>query len=292
MHSHRLPAASATTQRSFQRLEESKGSLRNYKLGQHIGRGAFSTVRLATFVPTNEPVAIKSYDKLKLTDLNKRAGIRREVKILQKLDHPNTIKMLEFLETSKELSIVMEYIGMHSLQTHLKKRGVPRLAEAEAKPIFRQVVDGLAYCHSKRITHRDIKPENLILNQDRQVKIIDFGFATCMKQGTKNRLYCGTPSYMAPEIVSRKEYLGPPADVWALGVLLFVLLSGSHPFRGASDRELHRSILKGEFVVPAGLSRGAADLISKLLRANPQTRPTCEDILQDHWLQFDSSLEV
>ncbi len=105
--------------------------------------------------------------------------------------------------------------------------------EIEAKYLFKQVVSALYYCHQRNVTHRDIKLENILLNEAKtQVKLIDFGFSTCIPNDKKIKLFCGTPSYMAPEIVSKKEYCGPPADVWALGVLLFALLCGRFPFRG------------------------------------------------------------
>jgi len=100
------------------------------------------------------------------------------------------------------------------------------LQEDDAQKIIRQIVEGLKYCHSRCITHRDIKLENLLLNEENNIKIIDYGFSTCIPNDKKIKIFCGTPSYMAPEIVLKKEYCGPPADIWAIGVLMFTILTG------------------------------------------------------------------
>jgi serine/threonine protein kinase len=119
--------------------------------------------------------------------------------------------------------------------------------EVEAKFLFKQVISAIHYCHSRCITHRDIKLENILLNDKKdKVKLIDFGFSTCIPNDKKVKLFCGTPSYMAPEIVSKKDYTGPPADVWALGVLYYALLCGKFPFKGSNDKELYKRICKNE----------------------------------------------
>jgi serine/threonine protein kinase len=115
------------------------------------------------------------------------------------------------------------------------------------------VVEGIRYCHNRSITHRDIKLENLLLDDDKNVKIIDFGFSTCIPNDKRVKIFCGTPSYMAPEIVNKTEYCGPPADVWALGVLLFTMLCGCFPYRGATDAELYGKISSSDYKIPSDL---------------------------------------
>jgi serine/threonine protein kinase len=126
--------------------------------------------------------------------------------------------------------LVMEYVRGGSLHFYLKQHLNRRLPEEEAKRIFKQVVEGIRYLHNRCITHRDIKLENLLLDDDNNIRIIDFGFSTCIPIERKVKMFCGTPSYMAPEIVNKTEYCGPPADIWALGVLLFTLLCGTFPY--------------------------------------------------------------
>jgi MAP/microtubule affinity-regulating kinase len=127
----------------------------------------------------------------------------------------------------------MEHVSGGSLHGYLKSKPSRQMAEPEAKYLFKQVLQAINYCHSRCITHRDIKLENILLNEEKNhVKLIDFGFSTCIPVEKKVKLFCGTPSYMAPEIVSKREYLGPPADVWALGILFYALLCGKFPFKG------------------------------------------------------------
>jgi MAP/microtubule affinity-regulating kinase len=111
-------------------------------------------------------------------------------------------------------------------------------------------MSALSYCHSKCITHRDIKLENVLLDENKDVKLIDFGFSTCIPKDIKINIFCGTPSYMAPEIVKKTEYAGPPADIWASAVLLYALLNGCFPYRGATDAELYRKICRGTYAMP------------------------------------------
>ena len=145
-------------------------------------------------------------------------------------------------------------------------------------------MSGISYCHSSNIIHRDIKLENILLDSSNNVKIIDFGFATVNTPGSKSRLFCGTPSYMAPEIVGKRENPGPGADVWALGVLLFVMLTGVFPFKSASDRELYRLIMKGSFEFTVPVSPSAKNLIKKMLQIDLRKRPSCSQILNDPWV--------
>ena len=140
---------------------------------------------------------------------------------MQQLNHSNILKLYEFIETEEFLYLILEYISGCSLQEYIKKKPERRLDEADACRIFFQIVQALEYCHSKNVAHRDIKLENILLDSVNNIKLIDFGFSTNYPTGQKTKTFCGTPSYMAPEIVSRIEYSGPPVDIWACGVLLF-----------------------------------------------------------------------
>ena len=172
----------------------------------------------------------------------------------------------------------MEYAGHSSLHSYLKNKSGRKLKEDEGKYIFKQVVEGISYLHSKNVIHRDIKLENLLLDDNKILKIIDFGFSVCVKKEQKINNFCGTPTYMAPEIVSKKEYFGAPVDVWALGVLLYVLLCGTFPFKAQEEKELYKKIIKGTFDFPHHLSYGAKNLISKLLMYNPFDRLESKDV--------------
>jgi serine/threonine protein kinase len=162
------------------------------------------------------------------------------------------------------------------------------LPEEEAKRVFKQCVEGIRYCHTRAITHRDIKLENLLLDDEKNVKVIDFGFSTCIPNDKKVKIFCGTPSYMAPEIVNKTEYCGPPADIWALGVLLFTILCGQFPYRGQTDQELYTKISNSDYKIPSDvyhtLSQEAIDLIASLFSTQAEKRPTAKELLQLPWL--------
>ena len=125
----------------------------------------------------------------------------------------------------------MEFIGTTSLNNYIKSKSEKSLIDEEVRFIFKQVCQAVNYCHSKNIVHRDIKMENILIDEQRQIKLIDFGFSVQISLDNKLNIYCGTPSYMAPEIHSRKDYYGPPVDVWALGVMLFAMSCGRFPFK-------------------------------------------------------------
>jgi serine/threonine protein kinase len=172
----------------------------------------------------------------------------------------------------------MEYIGSDSLHAYLKSKANRRLEEAEAKKIYSQVCKGMAYCHSKNIVHRDLKLENIMVDSGKNVKIIDFGFSIVISNDKTLNIFCGTPSYMAPEIVSKKNYKGQATDTWALGILLFTLLCGHFPFRGFDDRDLFSKIKRGKFEVPSHVSDAGRHLLQRILKVNPEDRPTIDEV--------------
>lgn len=218
-------------------------NLDNYIIGKRIGQGAYAVVRLGLHKELNQKIAVKIYEKLKLIEPNRKKSVKREMKIMEKLDHPNIAKLYEAFESPKQVFLIMEYVNGGSLHGYLKMKPNRQMPELEAKFLWRQVVQAIYYCHQRNVTHRDIKLENILLDETKTVaKLIDFGFSTCIPHERKVKIFCGTPSYMAPEIVSKIEYSGPPADIWALGVLLFALLCGKFPFRGQNDKELYTNI--------------------------------------------------
>ena len=132
---------------------------------------------------------------------------------------------------------------MTSLHSYLKSKPNRKLDEIEVKRLYKALVEGINYCHTKNIVHRDIKMENILIDDNKKVKIIDFGFSVISEPDKKLNIFCGTPSYMAPEIVSKINYKGLPADIWALGILLFALLTGTFPFRGNKSIIYNRNLI-------------------------------------------------
>jgi len=149
--------------------------------------------------------------------------------LLKKVRHTNAIRLLEVFESPSALMMVMEFAGKGDLLQHVKRK--KRLAEPEARGIFRQVVYGLAHCHCRSVLHRDIKLDNILIDKTGAVKLCDFGVSRVVKQGQLITEQCGTPAYIAPEILGEDGYEGFFADLWSLGVLLYAMLCGTVPFK-------------------------------------------------------------
>jgi len=259
-------------------------TVEDYIIGKQIGQGAYATVCFGLHKETSRKVAIKIYEKYKLLDPQRRKSVRCEIRLMERLRHPNIVIFHEALDTSKQIYLVMDFVGGGSMHHFLKKRPGRRLEDQVAKRLFYQVCQGIKYLHDRHIVHRDVKLENLLLDEAGTVKIIDFGFSTIVPPGKKLKIFCGTPSYMSPEIVSRKEYPGFCADIWAMGVLLYALLCGSFPFRGQNDRDLYRKIVRGVFQIPEHVGSEARNLLNRVLTTDMARRPAVDDVLNDQWL--------
>ena len=207
----------------------------------------------------------------------------QEVYLLKKIKHSNVIRLLEVFESSKHLLMVMEYAGGGDLLRLIKRKG--RLQESDAKFIFKQIVYGLAHIHCRSVIHRDIKLDNILLDCEKGVKICDFGVSKIIKKGQVIQEQCGTPAYLAPEIIIDKGYEGFFVDIWSLGVLLYAMLCGTVPFKAQNLEDLHKLILKGEFTFPLELSPEAQAVIRGMIKLNPRDRLTIPQILGHGWLK-------
>ena len=214
----------------------------------------------------------------------KKRYVKHEIQIIKMLHHPNIVRIFETIEDSNYLYLVFEYIKGGSLFEYLNSRPHKKLDEGEVKRIFRQIVSTVQYCHKQNVAHRDLKLENILLDEKHNVKIIDFGFAVIVNTVCKLDLVCGTTLYMAPEIVNHKDYWGPPVDVWSLGVILYVMLSGRFPFTGSNSATINKNIVKGSYIMPREISTSAQNLIAKLLSIDPENRPKCDEIMRDRFL--------
>ncbi|KAF5828215.1 hypothetical protein DUNSADRAFT_18019 [Dunaliella salina] len=264
--------------------EEHSAALPGYTVGKVIGEGGFCQVRLAVHHLSKRKVAIKVINKSKLTDVNEAKRIQREIRVMLHLTHECIIKLFEVVDSADTLYLVMEHAPNQSLLDYVRAR--KRLVEGKAAIFLKQIVAGLQYCHSREVVHRDVKLENILLGADGNMKIIDFGLSAFFVPGKRLRVHCGSPSYAAPEIVSRKHYDGPPVDVWSLGVVLFACLAGHLPFHSSSGnkQELCQKIIDGKFSMPAYLSPAAKDLLTRMLTVDPDKRATFEQVLAHPWV--------
>ena len=211
-------------------------------------------------------------------------GIQSEIKIMEDVSHPRIARLYEAVETPKRVHLIMECLEGGNLCSYVKSKR--RLSEEESKKIFFQLVQAVDHLHQQCIIHRDIKLENVLFDTNKDIKLIDFGFSTVSPDGKKLRVFCGTPSYMAPEIVRRTEYAGKPVDMWGLGILLYALLCGCFPFRAKSYPDLYRRIARGSFTIPDELSSPVRDLIRQLLTVDPLCRITSSNVLKHPWLHI------
>jgi serine/threonine protein kinase len=253
-----------------------------YTIGKVVGVGSFAKVRLGWHKLTGQAIAIKTYEKSKMKDASHLRRVQQEIKVMEKLNHPRLIRLFETLESPKRIHLIMEFVSAGNLCSYVKRRR--RLPEEEARKIFHQICIALDYMHECEIIHRDVKLENVLLDKDGNSKLIDFGFSVFSKDKKALKVFCGTPSYMAPEIVRRIEYDGKPIDAWSLGVVLYALVCGCFPFSAKSYPELYKKIMRGQFKMPDALSHSLKDLISSLLTLEPRKRCTVSAAKNHPWV--------
>ncbi|KAL0370839.1 UNVERIFIED_CONTAM: CBL-interacting serine/threonine-protein kinase [Sesamum angustifolium] len=226
-----------------------------YEIGKLLGCGAFAKVYHAREIATGESVAVKVIQKSRLNnDANLMANIEREISIMSRLRHPQHRQAL---------------------------RG-------QSRKYFQQLISAVSYCHARGIYHRDLKPENLLLDENEDLKVSDFGLSALTDQVQADGLLhtlCGTPAYVAPELLAKRGYDGAKIDVWSCGVILFVLTAGYLPFNDQNLMKLYKKIYRGEFRYPKWMSPSLKRFLSRLLDTNPETRITIDEIKRDPWFK-------
>ena len=262
--------------------EYPKTKLSFYKFGRLIGRGAFGKVNIGLHVLTGKIVAIKSFNKKKLHTESPKSKIYHEVNLMKNLRHSSIVKILETLETEKYIFIIMEHIAGGDLLSFIKKR--TKLTEKTSKIIFKQLIKSIKYLHMHNIVHRDIKLDNILIDLNSSIKLCDFGISRRIKKGELLKDQCGTPAYIAPEILSNEPYEGYPVDLWSSGVVLYAMLTGLLPFKANCLRELHELIIKGQYPEMVGVSEDVKNLVRGLLEVNPKKRLTADAVLEHPWL--------
>ena len=259
-----------------------------YKFGRVIGKGAFGKVNIGLHILTGRIVAIKSFNKTKFTDQKSKNKIMNEIEIMKNLKHFSVVKLLDTIETEKYILLVMENVLGGDLLSFIKKRN--KLPEKTAKFIFKQLLQSLKYIHNKNIVHRDIKLDNILIDLNNNIKLCDFGVGKYISDNHE-LLYdqCGTPAYIAPEVVAGEGYEGFPVDLWSSGVVLYSLLMGSIPFKAQNINELQGLIMSGNYKKTTGISKNANDLLNKLLEINPKKRINVEEALNHPWFSDNNN---
>ncbi|GAA5926949.1 hypothetical protein JCM3775_007087 [Rhodotorula graminis] len=255
-----------------------------YEILSTLGTGSFGKVKLARHVKTGLKVALKFISKRKISTAEMSNRVHREIQYLSLLRHPHIIKLYDVISTPSDIVMVIEYLS-GELFDYIVRRG--KMPEDEARRFFQQIMSALDYCHSHNIVHRDLKPENLLLDENLNVKIADFGLSNIMRDGDFLKTSCGSPNYAAPEVISGKLYAGPEIDIWSCGVILYVMLCGRLPFDDDHIPLLFKKINGGIFSLPPFLSAEARSLLSRMLTVDSNKRIKLHELRQLPWFQKD-----
>lgn len=270
-------------------MEKKERIVKNYQLLEEIGVGAFSHVFKAVNLSTNEFVAIKRITKT----LNRRAellSVNREIGVMKAANHPMICKLYDCIEDEQHIYIVMELAAGKTLLKYINSRG--RLKEEETKKLFAQLLDIVDYLHTLNIVHRDLKVENVMIDENGNMKLIDFGFS-CMISDEDPLMdtWCGTRQYVAPEMLHQKSY-SKAVDIWSMGVILFGMFAGRLPFQSQDANVLATDIMENEPRYPRDITPGLLDLLQKMLTKDPDMRITIKEISEHPWVKdvFDPLL--
>lgn len=257
---------------------------------EKIGFGGFATVHKGFDQLNNSLVAIKEVDRTQYLPAD--SSLEREVYILSEVDHSNILKLICTYVTPLKVFIVTELAAGGELLERIVEQG--KFSEKDARSVIRQVLKGVEYLHMRKVVHRDLKLENILLSDQTPqaiVKIADFGLARFFADNSELRTVCGSPLYVAPEILDigmSSETYTPAVDMWSVGVILFILLSGNSPFENEDEQILFEKIRSGDYSMDDCLwdyiSAGAKDCVRALLVVNTTERMTITEALRHPWI--------
>uniref|UniRef100_A0A669B3H0 Calcium/calmodulin dependent protein kinase I n=1 Tax=Oreochromis niloticus TaxID=8128 RepID=A0A669B3H0_ORENI len=256
-------------------------------------KGAFSEVVLAEEKRTQKLVAVKCIPKKALE--GKENSIENEIAVLHKIKHTNIVSLEDIFESKSHLYLVMQLVSGGELFDRIIEKGF--YTEKDASKLIQQILDAVKYLHDMGIVHRDLKPENLLyysMDEDSKIMISDFGLSKIEGSGSVMSTACGTPGYVAPEVLAQKPY-SKAVDCWSIGVIAYILLCGYPPFYDENDAKLFEQILKAEYEFDSpywdDISDSAKDFIVHLMEKDPSIRYTCEQALQHPWIAGDTALD-
>ena len=254
---------------------------------EELGKGAYAVVHKCKRKSDGKELAVKICDRTKLSG-EEEEGLQDEISILKALDHGNIVKLYDVFEEMDKYYLVMEMCNGGELFDRIVLK--QKYNEKEARDLIKILLEAIKYIHDNRVVHRDLKPENLLLeskNDDANVKIADFGFAQRLEDNQLLKDQCGTPGYVAPEIIRMKLY-DTKVDMWSIGVISYIILAGYPPFYSEDQKKLFRKIKNGEYVFHSphwdDVSQDAKDYISGLLTVNPASRLSADDALKHPWI--------
>lgn len=267
----------------MENIEFQKGTnIGSYQIQQTIGSGAFSTVVLVKNIKTGQYYACKIIPFQKLYQMNMMERFECEIRVMQQLHHPNIVQFSDLIKDKDYCYIIMEFCSNGELLKYILDYG--KLSEDQARPIIIQVLQALDYIHRMHITHRDLKPENILIDSRGNVKISDFGLSRFFSDNYLVKTPCGSPCYASPECLSGYQYNGSTTDLWSLGVIFFVMVTGKLPWTCCNKIELYHQICSGDYTIPDYISKPCASLIRGLLTVSPNHRLTAQQALAHPWV--------
>ena len=259
---------------------EHEPKITDFTLIKELGTGSFGRVLLVQHNMTQAQYAIKAIDKRSQANIQERIYFRREIEIMYRIHHPNVVKLFGHFEDNTYCYFIMEYIEGGNIYSYVPKNGIRTISTQQVASIIKDVISATYFLHHMNppIIHRDIKPENVLLSSGMQAKLTDFGWSNYINIGYKRTTVCGTPIYLAPEMINNTGH-DEKVDIWCIGVLLFELMTGVQPWSGTDIQTVKHNISRLKINWPKNMDRTAADLISKILKYNPEERISLRNML-------------
>jgi aurora kinase len=259
---------------------EPEPKITDFTLIKELGVGSFGRVILVQHNKTQAQYAIKAIDKRNTTNIQEKPYFRREIEIMYRIHHPNVVKLFGHFEDNTYCYFIMEYIQGGNIYSYVPKSGIRKISTQQVASIIKDVISATYFLHNMipPIIHRDIKPENVLLGSGMQAKLTDFGWSNYMQGEYKRTTVCGTPIYLAPEMISNSGH-DEKVDIWCIGVLLFELMTGVQPWKGTDVNTVKMNISRLNINWPKNMDKKARDLISKILKYYPYERISLENML-------------
>ncbi|XP_060594036.1 testis-specific serine/threonine-protein kinase 1-like [Ruditapes philippinarum] len=264
--------------------EEVELKKRGYSLGTSLGEGSYAKVKSAFSEKLQKRVALKIINRKKVPKDFREKFLPRELQIIGRVDHQNVIKMYELMEFHNKVYIAMEHAGHGDLLEFIKLRGA--IPEEKAKVMFSQLAHAINYLHNRFIVHRDLKCENVLLDSTNSIKVTDFGFARTFQAGDISKTFCGSAAYAAPEVLRGQPYHLPLHDVWAMGVILYIMACGSMPYDDSNIKKMvkDQTEKRVSFSKSKPVSEICKTLVHRILEPNSKKRTTIPQMFEHPWL--------
>ena len=269
---------------------ETPPSIGSYEFRGTIGKGSFGVVKIVHDTISNQIYAAKVIRRNQMNSGDVAQRFEQEIRIVQQLIHPGIVQLYDLLKDDDNYYIIMELCTNGELFQQIIENG--RLSELEAKYYMRQILEALSYLHGLGICHRDIKPENILIDENGNIKISDFGMSRFVTRSGLAKTPCGSPCYASPECIKGGSYDGRKSDMWSCGVVCFAMLTGQLPWTKRNQRQLFEQISRADFIIPSYISEPAKDFIRSLLDPNPQKRLDAQQALNHDWIIGAPSRQV